>query len=81
VRSLGIRVRAVLTIRRRLSVGRLLPFYIQATRERSTESIIGHGERGQRPGTMMWASLVPAAMTHAPPCDRLSGRPVDSPVA
>ena len=81
MRSRGGRAHAVLTIRRRLSVGRLLPFYFEATRERSIESIVGHGEPGQRPGTMMWASLVPAAMTYAPPCLLFSGRPVDSPVA
>ena len=79
MRSRGNRTRAVLTTRRRLSVGRLLPFYLEATRERSTESIAGRWR--QRPGTMMWASLVPADMTYAPPCVPFSGNPVDSPVA
>ena len=33
------------------------------------------------PGTMMWAFMVPAFMIHAPPCERLSGSPVDCVVA
>ncbi len=32
-------------------------------------------------GTIRWASLVPAAMMYAPPCSRLSGKPVDAAVA
>ena len=32
-------------------------------------------------GTIRWASLVPAAMMNAPPCSRLSGKPVDAAVA
>ncbi len=37
--------------------------------------------RAHRPGTMMWAALVPAAMIYAPPALRLSGKPMDSVVA